>query len=252
MSLSGTAGTTTWTKVLFGAQTVALKWTATPASSAGCAFKYRIEAKTLPKAVAAAQKVKGAKAGSGSRTVATKYGDGVVTVTTDCAKYTLRMTSASHPGLTIKQSTDPYKVTGTTATELNEGLAKASADWSFRMSTKYYKGGTIRVSSFTVMVPIQYELPKWTPPEGTDQALIDSWKTALKGMRTHVEGEAAIGIQAAGRFVNSSTKKTFGSVGAMTKYRDKGSDKWIDVASDKTDTYNADTEWGYTQGAYIE
>jgi hypothetical protein len=71
-------------------------------------------------------------------------------------------------------------------------------------------------------------------------------------MRYHVGGEAAIGIQAAGKYLASSTKKTFPSVAAMNKYRDKLSDKWIDWASDKTEAYNEATEYGYTQGAFIE
>ena len=95
-------------------------------------------------------------------------------------------------------------------------------------------------------------MPAWKAPDGTDQALIDDWNAALKGMRTHIEGEAAIGIQAAGRYLAASTKKTFSSVAAMNRYRDKLSDKWLDWASDKTESYNEATDYGYAQGAFIE
>jgi predicted secreted Zn-dependent protease len=252
LTLSGKAGATTWTKVLFAAKTVDLKWTATPASPSGCTFRFRVESASLAKAVTGSQKIKGSKAASGSRGLTVKYGDGKITVTTDCATYALKIVSTSHPGMTIRQSNDPYKATGTTASELNDAMAEAWADWAIRTSTKYYSGGTIRVASFTLSLGIDYELPAWKAPEGTDQALIDAWNVALKGMRKHVEGEAAIGIQAAGRYLAASTKTSFGSMSAMNKYRDKLSDTWLDWASDKSDAYNKATDYGYTQGAFLE
>jgi hypothetical protein len=39
---------------------------------------------------------------------------------------------------------------------------------------------------------------------------------------------------------------------AMNKYRDKLSDTWLDWASDKSDAYNKATDYGYTQGAFLE
>jgi hypothetical protein len=249
--VKGAAGVTVYSKVLFGAKTVQMSWTAKPAASTGCTFRYKVESSSLAKAVAGTQKV-GAKAASGKRSLTPNYGDGKLTVTTDCASWTLKVVSTGHPGLTIKQANDPFKATGTTASELNDELAESYADWGIRTNTKYYSGGTVRVSSFTATIDIGYELPAWKPAEGTSQDLIDSWNTALKNMRHHIEGEAAIGIQAAGKYLAGSTKKTFSSVAAMNKYRDKLSDKWIDWASDKTDAYNEATQYGYTQGAYIE
>ena len=252
LSVKGTAGITIYPKVLFGAKTVQLSWTAKPAASAGCTFRYKVESSSLPKAVSGSQKAKGAKAASGKRSLAPKYGDGKLTVTTDCGSWSLKAVSTGHPGLAIKQSNDPYKTTGATSTELNEALAKAYADWGIRSNTKYYSGGTIRVASFTATIDIGYELPAWKAPEGTSQSLIDSWNTAHKNMRRHIEGEAAIGIQATGKYLAGSTKKKFSSLSAMNKYRDKLSDKWIDWASDKMDAYNVATQYGYTQGAYME
>ena len=39
---------------------------------------------------------------------------------------------------------------------------------------------------------------------------------------------------------------------AMKKYFDKQADKYIDWANDRTQSYNEDTNWGSTQGAFIE
>ncbi len=251
LTLRGTTGTTRWTKVLFAAKTVNLKWSATPATSAGCSFRYKVESRALARPVAGTQKVKGSKAGSGSRSLATRYGDGVVTVNTTCAKFTLRAVSTSHPGLTISQSNDPYKATGTTASDLNEELANADASWSINTHGKYYSGSTVRVASFGLTMPIDYELPKWKPPSGTDPALVASWKTALANMRRHIEGEAAIGIQAGGRYLAAATRRNFSSVSAMNRYYDKVGDAFLRSASDRTKALNKATGYGYDQGAFI-
>ena len=251
LTLRGTTGTTRWTKVLFAAKTVSLKWSATPATSTGCSFRYKVESRALARPVAGTQKVKGSKAGSGSRSVATRYGDGVVTVNTTCATFTLRAVSTSHPGLTIRQSNDPYKATGTTASDLNEELANAAASWSFNTHGKYYSGSTVRVASFTLTMPIDYELPKWKPPSGTDPALVASWETALANMRRHIEGEAAIGIQAGGRYLAAATRRKFASVSAMNRYYDKVGDTFLRSASDRTKAFNKATGYGYDQGAFL-
>jgi hypothetical protein len=251
MRLSGTAGTTTWTKLLFAANTVALKWSATPASAAGCTFTYKLTSKTLPKAAAGTQKIKGAKPASGSRNLTIKYGDGVMTVTTDCSKYSVTATSTGHPGITITQADAPYRITGTTADELNKGLAKAYADWGIRYYYKYY-ASPARVASFTVTVPIRYKLPIWTPPVGADQSLVDAYNAALKNMRIHTEGEAAIAIQAAGRYHDAANRTRFTSVSAMQKYFDDQANKSIDAASNRNSTYNDDTNFGDDQGAFID
>ncbi len=251
LTLAGEAGTTTWSKVLFATNTASLKWTATPETSAGCTFRYRLESSALSKPAAATQKVKGAKAASGTRNLTVKYADGKLTVTTDCKSYKVKLTATGHPGVVIKQANDPSKATGTTATELNDALAESYGDWSLNTSTRYYSGGTIRVSTYKITIPIQYELPKWTPPEGTDPALVAAWTAALKNMRRHTEGEAAIGIQAAGRYLASLSKKRFPSVAAMNRYLDDKSEKQFEWARDKAKAYNEATQYGWTQGGFI-
>jgi hypothetical protein len=71
-------------------------------------------------------------------------------------------------------------------------------------------------------------------------------------MKKHEQGEAAIALQAAGRYLASLTKSRFSSVKAMEKYFDTKADKWIDWSSDRMDEYNELTDWGGAQGAYIE
>lgn len=252
MTLRGTAGTTTWTKVLFGAKTVELRWSAAPATSEGCSFRYKVESKALSKPVSGSSKTKNAKTTTGSRNMTINYGDGKVTVTTTCEKFTLKAVSTGHPGVVIKPANDPYKATGATATELNNELAEAGTDWGIFTSYTYLIGGSPRVTKVTVRVDLDYELPKWTPPDGTDPALVDAWNVALKNMRRHIEGEAAIAVQAGGRYAASLTKKSFSSKAAMEKYYDTKSDKAIDNASNRHEQYNEDTQYGYTQGAYIE
>ena len=92
-----------------------------------------------------------------------------------------------------------------------------------------------------------------------EAALAAQWSRLCVGSRACVllsrnrrqEGEAAIGIQAAGRYLAASTKKTFPSVSAMSKYYDRLGDRFIDSASERTKAYNKATNYGYDQGAFI-
>jgi hypothetical protein len=253
LSLTGIAGTSRWTRVLLGAKTVELRWKATPDSAAGCLFSYALGSKQMAKAVKATEKLKGAKARSGARPATVNYGDGTLSVTTDCATWSMRVAATGNPGLTIKQRNDPYKATGTTAAELNDELYEAELDWSYRYNYKYYAGNPIRVTSVTMTLPIDYELPTWAAPEGTDPALVASWKSAVAGMQTHLRGEAALVIQAVGRSLVAAQKKTsFPSVRAAESYYDKSSERVFDGASERFEAYNEYTDYGYEQGAYVK
>jgi outer membrane biosynthesis protein TonB len=253
LALKGATGTTRWTHVLLGAKTVELRWKATPAASAGCRFAYELASKQMAKAVKATAKVKGAKTGSGARSATANYGDGILSVTTDCATWSLRIVATGNPGLVIKQRNDPYKATGSTAAELNDELYEAELDWSYRYNYKYFAGNPVRVTSVTMTLPIDYELPTWAPPDGTDPALVASWKSAVAGMQTHLHGEAALVIQAVGRSLAAAQKKTsFPSVRAAETWYDKSSERVFDSASDRFEAYNEYTDYGYEQGAYVQ
>ncbi len=253
LTLTGTTGTSRWTRVLLGAKTVEMRWKATPASSAGCRFAYALASKQMAKTVKATERLKGAKARTGVRSATVNYGDGTLSVTTDCATWSLRIVATGNPGLTIKQRNDPYKATGTTAAELNDELYEAELDWSYRYNYKYFAGNPVRVTSVTMTLPIDYELPTWAAPEGTDPALVASWKSAVTGMQKHLRGEAALVIQAVGRSLVAAQKKTsFPSVRAVETYFDRTSDRVFDAASDRFEAYNESTDYGYEQGAYVQ
>ncbi|OGO58285.1 MAG: hypothetical protein A2Z32_04795 [Chloroflexi bacterium RBG_16_69_14] len=251
LTLKGGPGTWKWTRVLFAAKTVSLRWKATPAGAAGCAFKYRLESASLPKAVGGSAKASTSKAVGGSKNATIKYGDGVVTITSDCASWSLSIVPTGHPGVVIKRTTETTKTAATTAAGLNEALADSQADWDLGTNYNYSVGGTYRIVSLTVTVHVTDELPAWTAPSGTDPALIAAWTTALAGMKRHTQGEAAIAVQSAGRYLASITKRSFTSFKAMDTYLDQLADKTFDWYDAKSDTYNENTMWGETQDAYI-
>ena len=253
LTLKGTPGTWTWKKVLFGAQTVDLRWKATAASSAGCTFRYQVASKSLPKTVKASAKVKGTKPATGTRSLTVKYGDGTVGVTTDCATWSVKLVATSWPGITLKQTNDTYKAKGTTAAALNEELYDAEADANWRYLYKYTTGGGTRLKSLTATLKLTYELPAWKAPEGTDPTLVAEWKAAVAAMRTHLCGEAALEIQYVGRFLAAGQKKTsFSSLGAMEKYLDKINDRQFDSYADRHEAYNESVNYGIDQGAWVD
>lgn len=252
LTLQGTAGTTTWQRVMFAARTVSLRWKATPADDAGCKFAYSLESSTLKKPAKGTDKASTAKAATGKRNVLIKYGDGELTVKTDCATWSMKIVPTGHPGVVIKRDTRTDKTTATAATALNDALAEATTDWWLNTSYRYVGSSRPRVISKKVTVDITYELPKWTAPDGTDPALVEEWKTAMAGMKHHTQGEAAIAVQAAGRYLASLTKTRFSSMRAMKDYFDTKGDKALDKAQDRLQAYNELTFWGASQGAFLD
>jgi hypothetical protein len=252
LTLKGKAGTTTWKKVLFGAKTVDLRWKATAASKAGCTLRFKVESKALAKPLKVTRKVKGSKPASGTKALTIKYGDGVVTVSTDCASWSLKVVATSWPGITLKQSNDTFKTKATTAAGLNEALYDSEADPNWRYLYRYTTGAGARMTSVTATIKMVYELPAWKAPEGTSQGLVDQWQDAVAAMRTHLYGEAALQIQYVGRFLADAQKKTsFSSLAALQKYLDKVDDRHFDSYSDRFEAYNKSVDYGYDQGAWV-
>lgn len=252
LTLTGTAGDSRWNKVLFGSQTVDLRWTAKPTDASGCTLSYEVTS-SLAKPVKGSVKAKSAKAASAKKAATPKYGDGTVAVATDCASWTLKVVPTGHPNIKIKKVDSKFKTTGSTAEELNAALAKAWMPWTLSWQGRYRSSSPIRVVSLTPTARLRFKVPSWQPPEGTDPELIESWKAASAGMRHHLDGQAAMAIQAAGRFRNAAyAKRSFSSAPAARKYynkvRSRYFDQWIDRATD----YNETTQFGSMQGAFIE
>ena len=249
--LKGAAGTSRWTRILFAANTVDLRWSATPASATNCSFRYTLESRALKSPARGTAKTKSSKPASGSRSVAIKYGDAKLAVVTDCAKWQIKFVPTGHPGVKIERRTEYTRASGTTAAELNEALVDAHADWSLNTSYTYYSA-PVRVRTVTVTVRVTSELPKWKAPEGADPDLVKAWSAAIAGTKRHLEGHAAIAVQTAGRYLAAArAKKSFTSLPAMRRYFDKTSDRFLDAASDRIEKYDEYTYYGSNQGAFI-
>lgn len=249
--LRGAAGTTKWTRILFAARTVDLRWSATPETAKNCSLRYTLESKTLKSPVKGTIRTKGAKPASGSRSIAIKYGDGKLTVVSNCPKWSIKFVPTGHPGVKIVRKTEYDTAKGTTAAQLNDALMEAELDWGITSNITYYSG-PVRVTAFSVTLKVTRELPKWKAPEGTDPELVKAWSTALAGMKRHLQGEEAIAVQAAGRYYEAAKAKTrFTSVSAMDRSYDKTWDRYSDAAGDRLDAYNEYTYYGMNQGAFI-
>ena len=120
---------------MFAAKTVSLRWTGTPADKTGCKLSFQLESKALPKTLKVSDKTTNSKALSGKKDVLIKYGDGKVTVKTDCATWSLKVVPTGHPGVAIKRATDATRTKATDAAGLNEALAESHVDWW--LSTNY-------------------------------------------------------------------------------------------------------------------
>jgi hypothetical protein len=252
LTLKGTAGTHLWTTALLAARTISLRWSGTPADREGCRLAYTLEATSPAKTVKGSDKTTNAKSLSGRRNVLIKYATGQITVKTDCAKWTLKVVPTGHPGIILKRDTDTTRTTATTAYGLNDALSDSHIDWWLNTSYKYMGTNNPRVASKTITLDVTYELPKWSAPEGTDPQLVSDWKAALAGMKRHEQGEAAIAMQAAGRYLASLTKSRFTSKKAMEGYFDAKGDKWIEWSNDRIELYDELTDWGGAQGAFID
>lgn len=122
MTLAGEAGTTRFTRVLFGAKTVDLRWKAAGDGTA-CTFAATVESRLMAKPVRVSAKVRAGRPAAGTRGITANYGDATITVTTDCARWSIKAVSTGHPGLVIKQQTRTVAIQGDTAAKVQAGDA---------------------------------------------------------------------------------------------------------------------------------
>ena len=250
MTLKGEAGTTRFTHVLFGAKTVDLRWKAEGHGTA-CAFAASVVSSLMARTVKLSAKVKAAKPASGTRGITANYGDATITVTTDCAAWSIRAVSTGHPGLVIKQQTRTFAIEGDTAAPVKDGLDDAHLDWWINYTYRY-RTPPLRLTSLKTTVRVVSNLPAWTPPAAASQTLIAEWKTAIAALRTHQAGDAVIAIQAAGRFQESAARRTgYRSPTAMQDAIERRCSSAIESAQDRINEYDIFTRRGFTQGVDI-
>jgi hypothetical protein len=250
--LKGRGGTTIWSDVMFATKSATIRWTGTPADTDGCAFALSLESTALRKALRLSSKTVDATPLTGSRAVAINYGDGKVTVKSDCSTWSVKVLPSGHPGVVVKRTTDLTNTNETTAAGLNDALGESHVDWWVRTQWRYVGTVSPRILSKSVTLDLTFELPSWTQSKTADQQLVSRWRSALAAMKQHEGGEAAVAIQAAGRYLAALTKTKFSSVKAMNRYFDATFERYADWANHRTLAYNNATDWGRTQGAFIE
>ena len=93
------------------------------------------------------------------------------------------------------------------------------------------------MTSFTVDLELDYELPRWKAPDGTDPATVEAWQAALRDTRTYLDGYGAIAVQGAGRYLADADRRTFSSRSAMDDYYDRLAEKWLDWTNEQAEAY---------------
>ncbi|XGV98454.1 MAG: DUF922 domain-containing protein [Leptolyngbya sp. BL-A-14] len=173
---------------------------------------------------------------------------------------------AADPDLVVlPPATAPYKIQGKTAAELRSQMNQlgpmnqdegkrfdASTLWDLdaQFTAGGKKGVSCKVKTVTVTVKTTFNLPEWTPPDGTPQALIDRWKKHLAALQTHEEGHKQLGIDAGNDLLAQlKAMPAAPSCDAINKVAAQKRDAVKASFKQKHKAYDASTKHGATQGA---
>ncbi|MBW4694436.1 MAG: DUF922 domain-containing Zn-dependent protease [Lyngbya sp. HA4199-MV5] len=173
---------------------------------------------------------------------------------------------ATDPDLTVATPTvAPYKIQGKTAAELRSQMNQlgplnqdegkrfdASTTWDLdaQFTAGGKKGASCKIKTVTVTVKTTFNLPEWTPPTGTPQALIDRWKKHLAALQTHEDGHKQLGIDAGNDLLAQlKALPAAPSCDAINKIAAQKRDAVKASFKQKHKAYDASTKHGANQGA---
>lgn len=122
------------------------------------------------------------------------------------------MARADDPDLVVLPPTKaPYVIKGSTANELRAQMnqlgpfdAKENRRFDAKTDSRPFatftsggkKGKSCRIKTVQVTVTTQFIIPQWTPPAGTDPALVSKWTDFLAKVQTHEDGHQQLSIDA--------------------------------------------------------
>lgn len=108
---------------------------------------------------------------------------------------------------TLRWTTNHYIVTGTNLAQIRQSMEQARPwkdaeylgrtdwriDWRYEVESS---ANGCRCKSFTTQTTILITLPRWTPPAGTDEAVVQSWKKFINALGEHELGHARLALAA--------------------------------------------------------
>lgn len=175
------------------------------------------------------------------------------------------MARADDPELVVLAPTKvPYVIKGSTANELRsqmnqlgpfnaEGTRRFDAKTDSRPFAKYTYGGkkgkSCRIKTVQVTVTTKFIIPQWTPPTGSDPALVAKWSAFLAKVQTHEDGHQQLSIDAGKDLLAKIKPLEATSCPELIKSAQnlqKEAEATLDANHEK---YDASTQHGETQGA---
>ena len=173
---------------------------------------------------------------------------------------------ATDPDLIVTPPTvAPYKIQGKTTAELRSQMNQlgplnqdegkrfdASTLWDLdaQFTAGGKKGVSCKLKTITVTVKTTFNLPDWTPPDGTPQTLIDRWKKHLAALQTHEEGHKQLGIDAGNDLLSQlKAMPSAPSCDALKPLAAQKRDAVKAAFKQKHKAYDASTKHGANQGA---
>ena len=165
----------------------------------------------------------------------------------------------------IIEETEYYDVTGSTAEELWDQIDKlgpsdefgekyggrttSGIDWNIK---RRVEGEKCVIGGFTFTHKLTYLYPRWTPPSGVSQDLIDKWNSYTKALEIHEKGHRDIELrQTNEQFAALKNLPTYSTCEELDQASEDLSNELQAEYTEINRQYDNDTNHGKTQGARL-
>jgi predicted secreted Zn-dependent protease len=170
-------------------------------------------------------------------------------------------TAVLPPGISFRERTDIYRVSGADRAAIGQGISAAVSQGGQQRFAGYYQwnlswgfqtqreGATCRISLATVAINAVVTLPAWNMPRDADTSLVAEWKRYSAALATHELGHreivqaGAIGIQRAILEVAPQ------ECSAMQNAVQQVAQPLLEKIQQESARYDETTRHGVTQGA---
>jgi predicted secreted Zn-dependent protease len=167
-------------------------------------------------------------------------------------------------GLHVHTTRSSYPITGSTAAELRGAICLLGPtreghtygaftdwriDWWFEVAEE---PEGLRVSAARVEAHVGVLVPRWRPPRSASPALAVEWERYIAAVEAHEQGHVDIAVEAARTLLRALEGLAgFADLKALRAAASEAAAAVIAAAHDEERAYDAGSEHGVSQGAWL-
>ncbi len=162
----------------------------------------------------------------------------------------------------LRISTHPYTITGTTATELRQQMNRfgpmgqsgrrfdAYTKWYIQWRFRYAGDGRVcRITQLTLNTDITYTMPRWMNVNQAPQSLQRHWQRYYQALKLHEDGHANHGKAATQEIWQQLPRLAQATCDQLEQLTNQTAQAIINRYAEKDREYDRQTDHGRTQGA---